>query len=135
MGVPASDRIRAKAVFGGELCERCAPVLTSNRKLRVLAIGALVVVLASAATAAYLGGPLVAVTMAALPALIFVVALLLMASWHRRVSRDILGERLVEKLIAGLPEAGGAISPRRIRVHWGSARNPIRIAELGRTGR
>jgi len=122
-------------VFGGELCERCAPVLTSNRKLRALAVASAVLGAVAGGAAAYVAGPVVAAEAAAAPLVVFVAALVLMASWHRRISRDILGERLVEKLIAGLPEAGGAISPRHIRVYWGSARNPIRIAELGRTGR
>jgi hypothetical protein len=134
-GVPASDPIRSRATLGGELCERCAPVLTSNRRLRWLAIGAFVIAGAAGGIAEYLAGPRAAIEAAALPVVGLVVALVMLASWHHRVSRDILGDRLLEKLVAGLPEAGGPLRGSGIRVFWGSARNPIRIEELGRAGR
>jgi len=135
VGVPASDRIRSRAILGGELCERCAPVLTSNKRLRWIAIGALVLAGAAGGIVEYLAGPRAAVEAAAFPFVGFIIAMAMLATWHRRIALDILGHRLVEKLVVGLPEAGGAISPGKIRVYWGSARNVIRIGELGRTGR
>ena len=135
VGVPASDPIRSRAILGGELCERCSPVLTSNKRIRWLAIGSFALAGVAGGIFEYLAGPRAAIEAAAFPFAAFVIALAMLATWHRRVSRDILGERLVEKLVVGLPETGGAISPSKIRVYWGSARNVIRIGELGRTGR
>jgi hypothetical protein len=127
--------MNARATLGGELCERCAPVLTSNRKLRWLSIGGIALAVGVGVPCGVLIGPRLAIEVVALPVLAAAIAIVMLASWHRRVSRNILGDRLLEKLAAGLPETGGALGVSSIRVFWGSARNPIRISELGRTGR
>jgi hypothetical protein len=125
----------AQLTLGGELCPRCAPVLTSFRRLRVLVLGALALAILGGLAGDYVGGATIAAAAAGAPAFGFVVLLVRLARWDRRTSRDILGERLIEKMSAGLPETGGAVSWREVRVFWGRARNPIRIGELGRFGR
>ena len=72
---------------------------------------------------------------AAPPVAMFLVLAVLIMSWHRRTSRYILGTRMIEKITAGLPETGGALSWSRVRVFFGSPRSGVRIADVGRAGR
>ena len=124
-----------RVTLGGDLCERCAPVLASLRRLRSAAIAAFVLAAAAGVAGYLVVGPVASALAAAPPFAMFGVLLGLTVSWHRRTAKHILGERMIEKIKFGLPETGGSLVWRRIRVFFGSPRSGVRIAELGRGSR
>jgi hypothetical protein len=128
-------RAQGRVTLGGDLCERCAPVLTSLRRVRSSALVALALSVAGGVAGMLASGPTAGALAASPPFAMFLVLVVLIASWHRRTAKYILGTKLIEKITAGLPETGGSQPWRRVRVFFGSPRAGVRIAELGRSVR
>jgi len=80
-------------------------------------------------------GPTAGALAASPPFAMFLVLVVLIATWHRRAAKYILGAKLIEKITTGLPETGGSQPWRRIRVFFGRPRAGVRIAELGKSSR
>jgi hypothetical protein len=126
-------RTQGRLTLGGELCERCAPVLSSVRRVRSAALVALALSVAGGVPGMLVSGPTAGGLAAAPTFAMFLVLIVLIATWHRRTAKYILGTKMIEKITAGLPETGGSQPWRRIRVFFGSPRAGVRIAELGRS--
>jgi hypothetical protein len=131
----SAKQAQGRVTLGGDLCERCAPVLASLRRVRSAALVALALSVAAGLAGMLVSGPIAAGLAAAPSFAMFLVLVVLIATWHRRTAKYILGTKMIEKITAGLPETGGSQPWRHIRVFFGSPRAGVRIAELGRSVR